>query len=78
MKRLLGEYLYVPFPEKIGVSVGDVKAKVRPQPTCHVENALSCLVVASHGISFEVIKKLQDNVEIVSLDSPIGKIIAQC
>lgn len=76
MKRLLGECLYVALSEKIRVSIGDEKAKIRPQPTCHVENALSRLVVAPHGISFEVIKKFQDNVKIVSLDSPIGNNIS--
>lgn len=70
MKRLFSQCLDVALSEKIGVSVGDEESKVRPLPTCHVENTLSCLVVASHGVGFEIIKKLQDNVEIISLDCP--------
>ena len=71
MKWLLCQSLDVTFSEKVGVSVGDEKAKVGPQPTCHVENGLSCPVIAPHGVGFKVVKKLQYDVEIVSLNGPI-------
>ena len=70
MKRLFSQCLDVALSEKIGVSIGNEKSKVRPLPTCHVENTLSCFVVASHGVGFEIIKKLRDNVEVISLDGP--------
>ena len=77
MQRLLCQCSDVALSEKIRVSVGDEKSKVRFEATRCVEDTVSCLAVATHWIGFELNEKLQNNIEIAGLDSPIAQMLRE-